>query len=150
MMAAGSRTATSTGGKCFGLCVGRQPWACQGVARLHACTCMNRRAPSIRGQSERPHALHVWCERRMLAAAGSAPILEALLGPCFAEGLPSEPSHSHCSSALSYCPLEMLQHGIFRCLLPGGALLQHVLVLDLQVRALCKVAGLQEPKKVDG
>lgn len=44
----------------------------------------------------------------------------------------------------------MLQRGVFRCLLPGGALLQHVLVLDLQVRALCKVAGLQEPKKVDG
>jgi len=33
-------------------------------------------------------------------------VLKALLGPCFAEGLPSEPSHSHCSPALSHCLLE--------------------------------------------
>lgn len=33
-------------------------------------------------------------------------VLEALLGPCFAEGLPSEPSHSRCSPALSHCLLE--------------------------------------------
>jgi len=150
-MAAGSRTATSpalpsAGGKCFGLCVGRQPRACRCVARFQVCTCTNWQVPRIRGQSEEPCTLHVWCERRT-PAAGCAPGSEGFAGPLLCRGA----SFRALSLTLQPCSVPLpAGEWCFNMEFLGGALLQPVLVLDLQKNTPREVAGLQEPKEMDG